>query len=73
MHKQRIFVVVLRVLASYEPEIAKICILACNSATKPPFQNPPKSLFAQWSKDVKKVRALFTATEHRAERFFVRI
>ncbi len=43
----------LRVLASYEPKIAKICILAYNSANTPPFQNPTKSLFAQWSKDVK--------------------
>ncbi len=29
----------LRVFARYEPKIAKICILACNSANKPPFQN----------------------------------
>ncbi len=34
--------VILRVLSSYEPKIAKIYTLACNSANKPPFQNLTK-------------------------------
>ncbi len=42
----------LRVLASYEPKIAKICILACNSANKPPFLNLTRSRYAQCSIDV---------------------
>ena len=62
---------ILRVLASYEPKIAKISILACNSANKPPFQNPTKSLFVHCSIDVKNAVTLFTATEHWTKRFFV--
>ncbi len=43
-------IIFLRVLANYKPEIVKICILACNSANKPPLQNLTKDLFLYlWS------------------------
>ena len=41
-------------------------VQVCNSANKAAFQNPTKSLFAQWSID-----ALFTSMEHWAKRLFV--
>ena len=43
----------LRLLDTYASKIAKICVLACDSADKPSFQNPSKSPFAQCSIDVK--------------------
>ncbi len=39
----------LRIPDSYDAKIAKICKSACNSVNKPPFQNPTKSLFDQYS------------------------